>query len=408
MVEEDHGPAKYFDPMFIIGSWSDNLGHRITVEPADAGHNKGGSRLAFWVLMEKDGLPDKHFTVSKDRARKEWMCGNGTLVREKSDDQTIVWHASDGRESMWMRLPPDGPVYFDPPDETSQEVDAQEPSGEEQVCPVHDNHENHDVSHPSQEDSGPPQRMYSGYDPEWSGQEWTAWSGATPAELVGWGDNPELVGWSDNYADVTQHGQSFSFHAANCWQVATQPDACWWSDQAWTQWGCGTTTEEENSTNCVGISSEVADNGNASWKNWVEKPRPPAQPAVEVATPDDNIVDWTLGEPWSSLVRFPKDFCITSPIFKVATSANVQLVFYPNGRNNAQDGHCTVALMATLGKVNIMFELHVNDHRSGFKVCHGRSYRVDLPKPFGEPTKTVQKVIVTMVIKMFGFTDGDS
>merc|ERR1712137_247799 len=334
----------------------------------------------------------------------EWMCGNGTLVREKSDDQTIVWHASDGRESTWMRLPPDGPVYFDPPDEASQEVDAQEPSGEEQVCPAHDKHDNHDASHPSQEDSSPPQGVYSGYDPEWSGQEWTAWSGATPAELVGWGNNPELVGWGNNYADATHMVKAILFMPPTAGK-----QTCVGGLTKHGHSGIGSTIEEESSTKCVGINSEGANNPNAGWENWVEKPpRSPAQAAVEVATPDDNIVDWTVGEPWSRLVRFPKDFCITSPIFKVATSANVQLVFYPNGRNNAQDGHCTVALMATTGKVNIMFELHVNDHRSGFKVCHGRSYRVDLPKPFGEPTKTVQKVIITMVIKMFGFTDGDS
>jgi len=106
-----------FDPWYLIGDWFDNLGHRIIVASADRRRGGAPGRLMFSAWLQKPGIPDKQFTISKDRVKKEWVCGNGVLVRSESSMEVVTWRAGDGRTSSWERVPPDGPVYFDdPPD----------------------------------------------------------------------------------------------------------------------------------------------------------------------------------------------------------------------------------------------------------------------------------------------------
>ncbi|CAE7227434.1 unnamed protein product, partial [Symbiodinium sp. KB8] len=111
-----------FDPQYFLGEWLDNLGHRIVVAPASQkfvgrrGRRQNGRQpqMAFTASLQKMGLPDKRFTISLDRWQ-QWRCGNGSLVEEESNMESLTWAAEDGRVSNWERPVPDGPVYFDAP-----------------------------------------------------------------------------------------------------------------------------------------------------------------------------------------------------------------------------------------------------------------------------------------------------
>ncbi|CAE7834716.1 unnamed protein product [Symbiodinium sp. CCMP2592] len=111
-----------FDPQYFLGEWLDNLGHRIVVTPASQkfvgrrGRRQNGRQpqMAFTASLQKMGLPDKRFTISLDRWQ-QWRCGNGSLVEEDSNMESLTWAAEDGRVSNWERPVPDGPVYFDAP-----------------------------------------------------------------------------------------------------------------------------------------------------------------------------------------------------------------------------------------------------------------------------------------------------
>jgi len=105
-----------FNPSYFVGDWLDSLGHHITVMPADTRQRKG-MRQTYLATLYKPGLPNKKFTIAKDRVKNEWVCGNGLLVRSESSWEAITWETADGRSSSWSRPVVEGPVYFDPPPE---------------------------------------------------------------------------------------------------------------------------------------------------------------------------------------------------------------------------------------------------------------------------------------------------
>merc|ERR1712187_679481 len=106
------------------------------------------------------------------------------------------------------------------------------------------------------------------------------------------------------------------------------------------------------------------------------------------------------------LSRFPKDFCITSPKFGVRQATSMQLMFYPNGSKAAEADHCTLALTRQLDQdsAGIKFEFTVGGRGSGPKVCLGRRYLGDYPKPFDETdeNKSQRVVIVMQILEVFG------
>lgn len=77
-------------------------------------------------------------------------------------------------------------------------------------------------------------------------------------------------------------------------------------------------------------------------------PRPPIEVQLVGESPDITVggprLEWCLPDNWGKLNKYPKDFCVTSPMFGVRCAANMQLAFYPNGSRTAEVGHCTVAL----------------------------------------------------------------
>merc|ERR1712157_710810 len=102
------------------------------------------------------------------------------------------------------------------------------------------------------------------------------------------------------------------------------------------------------------------------------------------------------------LLRFPKDFCISSPMFGVRRAASMQLAFYPNGSRTAEVDHCTVALTRGPDSAGIKFEFLVNGRGIGPKVCLGRRYLGDYLKPFdnSEESKQQKVVIIMQVLEV--------
>lgn len=101
---------------------------------------------------------------------------------------------------------------------------------------------------------------------------------------------------------------------------------------------------------------------------------------------------------------------MTSPMFGVDSdsSANMQLAFYPNGSREAEPGHCTVALTRGPESAGIKFDFLVNGRSIGPKVCLGRRYLGDYPKPFDDSEQhKAETVVVTMqVLEIFGSAAG--
>jgi hypothetical protein len=91
-------------------------------------------------------------------------------------------------------------------------------------------------------------------------------------------------------------------------------------------------------------------------------------------------------------------------MFGVRQAANMQLVFYPNGSRTAEANRCTVMLTRGPDSAGIKFEFSVNGRSSGPKVCLGRRYLGDYPKPFddSEDNKSQQVIIRMNVLEVLG------
>lgn len=135
----------------------------------------------------------------------------------------------------------------------------------------------------------------------------------------------------------------------------------------------------------------------------VEIGRPPifvrsagSSPDVEVSGPG---LEWCIPEDWGQLRSFPKDTRVTSPMFGIQQSSNIQLNFYPNGTRTSEHGRCTVALTRGPGGAGIKFEILVNGRGIGPKVCLGRRYMGDYALPYGDDNRDAsQKVNISIKV----------
>mmetsp|Transcript_106535 Transcript_106535/g.206326 ORF Transcript_106535/g.206326 Transcript_106535/m.206326 type:complete len:604 (+) Transcript_106535:116-1927(+) len=110
-------------------------------------------------------------------------------------------------------------------------------------------------------------------------------------------------------------------------------------------------------------------------------------------------LEWSVPETWGSLCKYPKDKCATSPSFSIRRAPNMQLAFYPGGSRTAEAGQCTVALTRSPESAGIKFEFSVNGRSIGRKVCLGRRYQGDYPRPFSDSEETnLSRVTVCMHI----------
>lgn len=144
-----------------------------------------------------------------------------------------------------------------------------------------------------------------------------------------------------------------------------------------------------------------------------QQPAVPQKPAIEVQlasgeSPGVSVsgarLEWRLHEEWGKLSKLEKDFCVTSPMFGVRRAANMQLAFYPNGSRTAEANHCTVSLTRGPDSAGIKFEVLVNGRGVGPKVCLGRRYLGDHPRPFDSSEENqAQSVVVCMnVLEILG------
>lgn len=327
-------------------------------------------RLAFVAVMQKPEAPDKHFTISLDRSEPpKWRCGNGFLVQEESDAEALTWEAEDGRCSKWTRPVPEGTVYFDPPPhfhafmDPSMQVEATDSAGYGGFVMCMPGMLNPDA-------------------PEFV--PFVPTPAASPA-LV-----PRPTPISRHRASPTLTPLPSPHIRPNKWGRTPTPSPMFGPLAA----------------PMVGVHL-LPSLGPAELA-------PPA-PVIELQLSEESPdvitcgakMEWSVPDSWGKLSRFPKDFCITSPMFGVHKAANMQLAFYPNGSRVAEPGHCTVALTRGPDSAGIKFEFLVNGRGIGPKVCLGRRYLGDYPKPFDDSEENkAQKVVVCMqVLEMLGGND---
>jgi len=370
-------PMEPFDPGNFVGEWLDNLGHQVFVTPVKAvsgtRRRRGVVREAYSCTLYRPGAPDKHFTISRDQGKRDWTCGNGTLVRSESGPLNIVWQTSDGRTSSWSRPPPDGPVYFDPPvpaaamGEGMVEGEEMEQVHYEEHAGDHAWSEQGNVYYLFPEAAGVASPMLEWKELHLPGDDEEKLSGTRPSntlnpaaqEFVPGATLPEIQAAAASYASVLTGAVASSGSAA----IPKAPAAA-------------AAARERSQPPLMRLSEE--------------------SPDVRVS---GDKLEWILPDTWGKLNRFPKDFCITSPMFGVELAASMQLVFYPNGSKAAESGNCTVALTRSPDSAGIKFEFSVNGRASGPKVCLGRRYLGDYPKPFNDSEESKsEKVVICMHI----------
>lgn len=378
--DEEEVDPNAFNAKYLIGDWTDNLGHRVLVTPTEPsgrqrdrrsrrnkGGGKGGQQMRFLVVMQKFGMPDKRFNINKDPKGDGWTCGNGVLDRDESGAETIVWKTTDGRVNKWERTPPEGVVYFDPPPPTAGMEEA-----------------------------------------------WMAAHGVGPAyfAMPGYmGEGPPQGEWHDLHLppdneEPSQPQQSGSDGGEPAEGEVGAQDA----DPVASQWNLAAPTFVMPTPQAA-----VAPAPATPGMKPVAPPGPvggvqalACQLKLSEESPDVTIIgnrlEWALPDDWGKLSRFPKDFCLTSPMFGVPQASNMQLVFYPNGSRTAEAGRCTVALTRGPESAGIKFEFSVNGRGSGPKVCLGRRYLGDYPKPHddAEETKTKKVVVCMQVLEVLG------
>lgn len=376
--DEDFGLLEYF-----IGDWTDNLGHQVIVSVNETGggrqrdrrrrkgRGKGSDRWrhAFVAQFLKFGIPDKRFNIAKDRVKKRWTCGNGVLVREDTTSEKIVWKTADGRVSSWTRTPPEGPIYFDPPPAPNQN----EEQGEYPPWHQHVDWSRQDYYYPEGVGGGPMS--------EW--KELNLQGNEEDSQTQT--GNSQMIGTSPATEDKPATAWNLS-------AVEFVPAAK--SDPAPIVTPAPSTPSLAPSTPSMAPVAPASVSFPPSCQLQLTEESETAD--VQIA---GNRLVWQIPDKWGKLLKFPKDFCLTSPMFGVRQATNMQLVFYPNGSRTAEAGRCTVALTRGPGSAGIKFEFSVNDRGSGPKVCLGRRYLGDYPKPYDDSEESKgESVTVSMTV----------
>lgn len=381
-----------FDPDIFIGDWVDGLGHKVNVVRADSNRRRQG-RLTFLATLQRvQGGPDKKFNITKTRGRTEWSCGNGQLVRSESSMELVTWQTEDGRVSIWKRPLPEGAVHFDEvPGAESWRSDAMEWQRANPPMPG-------PLEPPVYFDPPPPETQG-----EWMNQGEGAmyfWVGTDGSMVPVCNDGDGAAEWTAEHKARNAEGEEFTGFSAAAYEFV--PGQGFAADQI----------PEAGHEKTEAGSSEIATPADSRSSAAGPLPLPtgedPAEIFVSKETPDVRVVgrrlEWTLAESWGKLDRFPKDFCITSPMFGISRVMNMQLVFYPNGSRTAEAGHCTVALTRGPDSAGIKFEFFVNGAGSGPKKCLGGRFLGDYPKPFGDAEEQKgEKVVLAMhVLEVLG------
>eukprot|EP00403_Amphidinium_massartii_P018729 CAMPEP_0178421446 /NCGR_PEP_ID=MMETSP0689_2-20121128/26650_1 /TAXON_ID=160604 /ORGANISM="Amphidinium massartii, Strain CS-259" /LENGTH=481 /DNA_ID=CAMNT_0020042955 /DNA_START=53 /DNA_END=1494 /DNA_ORIENTATION=- len=101
--EDPPETAGGFDATTFLGEWEDSLGNTVTV-------TRGPERRSGLIAkLERNGKINQ-LSVRRDLDLQTWICGNAILEVESSKANCVVWHAYDGRRSVWRRTGEDEAV----------------------------------------------------------------------------------------------------------------------------------------------------------------------------------------------------------------------------------------------------------------------------------------------------------
>jgi len=372
-----------FDASCFVGEWQDSLGHHVSVLPVETQGRRRQSRgrkLAFSAWLQKMGLPDKRLALSKGRDQK-WMCGNAEMVADESSYEKIVWRTTDGRTSSWSRAMPEGCVYFDPPPAWDWG------SADQNVAP-----------------------------------QLLPYSGGPAAGPVYWMDSSGML---HEVADAPIMNISNELHQV---RISCEDDDDESPEEraararrinASAPQSQAVVSASAHAASVVAFAGDVGKELRPAALEFVPSaaPVPRALPLLELVQgdglphPDVSVgapgrIEWALPEVWGNLNRFPRDFCLSSPMFGLGGSieTSMQLVFYPNGRKEADSTCCSLAMTRGPASDGMKFEFLINNRSSGPKVCLGRRYVSDFPKPIddSEENKAEKVVIVMQIHELLG------
>jgi len=390
---ELHEEAPRFRPSNFVGDWADNLGHRIVVTPSNprrrgkgAGKGVGKNSVGFLAAMNKAGSSEKCFTIANDGTSEgRWTCGNGTLVLEESDAETLTWLTKDGRKSKWVRAPPMGPVYFDPLPGLKQQGKGFGAKGAGKAT------------------QGPKVGKSAG------APIWDATSDPTPAEASNAGKGVAKAAKSGDASAAAAFFTSKLSAASPVFRPSGLPSGWGVSSRslvpveapggysmAGRKWSWGdtppTTSPQLGPTASPGAPTQ--NQGEAKSEIMVK-----TLSKSRDITISGNRIEWQLPESWGTLRQYGNNLCLTSPLFGTPEAANMQLSFYPNGTRTTEPGQCTIMLNRGPDGAGIKFEVLLNGKGIGPKVCIGRRYLGDYPMPFPEgPEHEEKNVLISMQV----------
>lgn len=118
-----------FDASCFEGDWLEtDSSNTIQVTRGRTRRGRAGTWITYTYQARicRDGVFSRKLTIGWDTDAEEWRCGNATLKRSDSDSNAITWCSAAGRVSKWSRAPPNGPIYFDAPADTSESMLQQE------------------------------------------------------------------------------------------------------------------------------------------------------------------------------------------------------------------------------------------------------------------------------------------
>lgn len=409
--------------------------------------------MTFLAVLSKPGLPDKRFTIAKDRSRKEWTCGNGTLMRDESGVEILHWQAGDGRVSTWSR---EGCVYFDaPPSQqgppegdmmvgpnwmeptmpmifTLVPSEAGAPMGwEEQSSEaVMDTDSVLEAMHLPRPALPvlPEAESAEGTTMRASAPEFVPTTAAARASLAQGAEASDAASSDGDGAPTSAPSTGVPVTPQQRYQrtptqspllgpqVAPPLTAPPYRSRASPKMGPAPASHSRGSSDL--IQRQQRGRTPAGTPQCSPQLNPLSPPTGQTAPPSsielsedaENVqafgsrLEWAIPETWGKLSRLPQDFSVTSSMFGIQHCPNMQLAFYPNGNRAAEPGHCTVALTRGPQCAGIKFEFLVNGRGIGPKVCLGRRYLGDYPKPYDESDASKpQKVVVCMqVLEVLG------
>eukprot|EP00971_Amphidinium_carterae_P250341 4969773-Amphidinium_carterae.1 len=334
--------------------------------PVDVRRRKG-ARPTYLATLFKPGVPNKRFTIAKHRLKKEWMCGNGVLVRAESSWEVITWRAEDGRTSSWSRPVVEGPVYFDPPPEMHEAVYGSE--ADQSSVPTYGHGDGgayfwfNDTSVDHATWKGLPLTQIFHQEPQIVAND--AKEGTTPASTP---IRTPLM------TPINTPLQTPMIRPAPAPMMMPLPVPL--------------TPEALATLNAMHTSGSACSAGARETA-----PEMASDLQLEVDLVDGianaevvgNRIEWCVRDPWGKLRKYPKDHCIASPLFgRRGQEKNMKIVYYPTGSKTAEPNHCTLALTRGTDSAGIKFEFSMNGRPGGPKVCLGRRIVGDYAKPFSD------------------------